>query len=1292
MDKSNIQNFNPAQANPEPNTLDSNPIYMAPNTPAYEQEQRELNRQAMAAFDKAEAAEPDTMQQAAAAFELNNPISAYVASEAKPFVKPMEGYKVEDHIAGYEDHWEAFAGSQHPDTTDWIKRSLDTHKSRTATLEAGDWRGTFAAIAASMVSPTNLALVFAGPLGVGVGAGAGSIGVSAARSVASGLVATSADEALLHSLQPGRTAEETMYTMGATVALDGILGGVVGKLTKNAPDSLVNQTAAMLKDGPAPELVGDAGAAFHGPMTSGAPLKEAQPMWKYTGVDWLARKMAKVTPNGRLAQSNVEEVRRALYQLSETHMRVKGDALPTAIETEVKTDQRNAAIDIIGVRKQMQESGLDQKEFAGQWASAMRFGVNDSTNEHVAKAAVQARKNIYDYHWQKATDAGLEGTYYEKKVKDLSDEERALTRGDGTPWVDETLTEDMTVRLPVSQKTAPEYLQRHYDIMKVRDDPAGFQKAVRTGLEDSQARANTEIDAQVAEAMGDSSVRGDLGDKVIADHYEGMQDAQDTILKEAKRQYPNAVQEVKDLQKLELSESADTIELPALAAVAKQKYDVRRSLSDLNQLEKDIKYAANKNIERSFRSTKGTQKDRIAERTRIRDIKRKRLAEVKAQKGVHQQRLVDITAETKAIRAEGVEARKFIKARRDQLMQGLDSRLSKLKRASPDISLKQYRQAKTRYTKAEADFEAKISELESNRPPEYDENEWATIVENYYANVTNLKPGDVHAFASSTGNSMFKHRVDIKDEFLTNFLESDPEVMMGSFVNAISPKVHMASINGGRSGDYMLEGMLGDIQNAYRSKLDAALAVGDTKLHKKLELEAQAATKDIRAIRDQMLGMGTPSSIADTNPLLASGIRTLRNWNSATKLGAVNIASIPDLSRLMVYDTMGNFATAAAKAFKNIGLENLPADDLAALASASARVNDVRWADMMAVDDVVPVTRVEMASKWAAHKTLKWSGMQHMDAIDKTLSGYLVSNKLSRNLAQGADMGNLKHLGFDDYSAEVAQEMIRKHGTVEDDWFSPNLDMWRETPTMSQVRVDDAMRTFETAVVKEADRMIMTPGVGDKPVLMSTEVGKSVLQFKSFIIGATNRISIPLMQEQGIRPLLEMGLAIGLGTLAMTAKHVATGQDIDWDPELVAKDSLDRSGLVAYTFEMYNMFNKVSGFDPIASAKSTITGDEYSSKEASKYRSRDVWGSILGPSAGTVSNLLKGAGANAGPDARVHALRRSMFLQNHWAIRRLATTVEGQIAKAIGGTGKYAEKSMVNKPVQTTSSSDLPGF
>ncbi len=60
----------------------------------------------------------------------------------------------------------------------------------------------------------------------------------------------------------------------------------------------------------------------------------------------------------------------------------------------------------------------------------------------------------------------------------------------------------------------------------------------------------------------------------------------------------------------------------------------------------------------------------------------------------------------------------------------------------------------------------------------------------------------------------------------------------------------------------------------------------------------------------------------------------------------------------------------------------------------------------------------------------------------------------------------------------------------------------------------EAYETFTSAVLKDVDRTIVTPGAGEAPLWTSSEMGKLVFQFKSFAGAAHHKILLAALQHR----------------------------------------------------------------------------------------------------------------------------------------------------------------------------------
>jgi hypothetical protein len=224
---------------------------------------------------------------------------------------------------------------------------------------------------------------------------------------------------------------------------------------------------------------------------------------------------------------------------------------------------------------------------------------------------------------------------------------------------------------------------------------------------------------------------------------------------------------------------------------------------------------------------------------------------------------------------------------------------------------------------------------------------------------------------------------------------------------------------------------------------------------------------------------------------------------------------------------------------------------------------------------------------------------------------------------------------------------------------------------------------FESAVIREAHSVTLRPGVGDTPLMMSTEWGKLMLQFKSFAFAANRAVALPLAQglaHGDVRSAAALAALAGMGTLSYVAKQKAAGQPLEADPGRLAMEVLDKSNILGWTSEVISPGLWQMG-----------------NKDLSRWSDRDWAETVLGPTAGTVgaaygrqfpaklSNLITGGAMNEEKPftrADLHFLRRMAPGQNVWYMRRGINALEdgvGDLMDLPGQSNKERQEVALNQ-------------
>lgn len=539
-----------------------------------------------------------------------------------------------------------------------------------------------------------------------------------------------------------------------------------------------------------------------------------------------------------------------------------------------------------------------------------------------------------------------------------------------------------------------------------------------------------------------------------------------------------------------------------------------------------------------------------------------------------------------------------------------------------------------------------------------DEADLYEVAADIYEKVINMYDGDLHFNIGPSGAAMLKERVDVKDEFLEEFLVTDWEQLMLGYVKSLSPRVRLAEVFGEGDGDFTMKSAINTIRQDYALRVNAldkeidklsgsakkAAVRKRDKLMKKMETEL----RDIEIVRDRLLNVTQETSwMNPENRGVLSALRSARSWNIVASLSNIVISSIPDLARLITYHGGRKFAKAFVRsAFsKSLVRSNLPKNELAKIASAMERASAYRIGHLTEVEDGIVYTRADKYMHKAADAVLTLSGSKHWNSVGKTIVGHLVSDKIGLALRSG-DVATLKRLGLTDDAIKIAKEQFAKYGTNDDGLWNLNIDRWEHR---------NLVETIEAAAIREADAVVVTPGAGDKPILMTTEIGRTIFQFMSFMVSATNKMTLPLMQEKGLRPWMEIITQIGLGAAVYYLKQIAAGKEPSTDPEVVLQEAVANTGLLGYASQMYSASTAMMGVNPLS--------------DEGVYYQHNGLSRILGPSAGLVENLLRIPNAQTSDEQRAKAVRRLMPMQNHFILRKGYDEVEKQMAELFGTVG-----------------------
>lgn len=253
------------------------------------------------------------------------------------------------------------------------------------------------------------------------------------------------------------------------------------------------------------------------------------------------------------------------------------------------------------------------------------------------------------------------------------------------------------------------------------------------------------------------------------------------------------------------------------------------------------------------------------------------------------------------------------------------------------------------------------------------------------------------------------------------------------------------------------------------------------------------------------------------------------------------------------------------------------------------------------------------------------------------------SQRVANGTASKADIRKLAASNINPDLASRIATQFAEHGETQDGVLLAKAGNWTDR---------QAIDAFRSAIVRDVDRIVVTPGQ-DKPLWMSTELGKTVGQFKSFGISSMQKTTLAGLQQRDAAVLNGLMVMMGLGAFTYWAKETIAGREVSDNPAQWAVEAFDKSGMSGYLMEFNNISEKAT--------RGRVGLSAFTGEQVSRYASRNVTGAFLGPSADAVADIFQVSGSIFAGDTTKSDLRRARQLlpmQNLFYTRWLFNQVE----------------------------------
>lgn len=503
--------------------------------------------------------------------------------------------------------------------------------------------------------------------------------------------------------------------------------------------------------------------------------------------------------------------------------------------------------------------------------------------------------------------------------------------------------------------------------------------------------------------------------------------------------------------------------------------------------------------------------------------------------------------------------------------------------------------------------------------------------------------------------------LDVPREVLYDYLSMDFEQVVQSYVRTMVPNIEMRKT----FGSIDLAPEIETVQLEYQ-RLRAAAKTD--KEARKISENGEDRINDLRGISARVLNQAGPTGRQELASLVRVG-RVFRGYSYWRNLGGQTLSAQPDISRVVARYGLVNTGKALARFVASPSFNRMTRADNKRMAVATDWVLESNSSKMADTSDswifgTSKLAKVERASQKASQKFTRITLMATWNATIKSLASILEQDKVLRAALNPGGLTPYRRslLRLSDDELKIVAEQTRKHADTKATLLRASTDLWDDTPAVRAVA-----QRLERNIISSGDVLTVTRGAGDLPLIMDSEVAKTLLQFKSFGMAAVNRQMIPF--AQGVAhgdpsAIAGVTVSLGLGGMTYAAREYAAGRVPSTDPGVVIGEALQWSGLAGYLPDVWDPFSSV--------APEPLRGLRFSRFEAKR-----PLDNAMGPTFGLLTEQIRAASDVLGPDGTtasgVKAIRRLFPLQNLFYIRRLVNAIEGEIAELLGAPGHTRE-------------------
>lgn len=483
------------------------------------------------------------------------------------------------------------------------------------------------------------------------------------------------------------------------------------------------------------------------------------------------------------------------------------------------------------------------------------------------------------------------------------------------------------------------------------------------------------------------------------------------------------------------------------------------------------------------------------------------------------------------------------------------------------------------------------------------------VADDIFGTITATKPRDTDYAPTTTTRGFLKGRVfDVPDRLLADegFLIKNVFDLAQRYVRTAGTDASIARVfskieKGADEAGNAVEKSIGDVKlssviEGVNKEFDELIGRASGDDLQKLGVERDRIIAGIENLRDIARGTFLPGNGGD----LARTAELVAMFNYVRLLGGTVVSSLADPVNLVIANgfgqTMRYGVVPLLKDFKSA--MRSAGEDMRRLSRLSGAVAELELNSRVAAlgdfDDLYATgDRALSFMRNLSNTFSKVSGISYWNTFWKQVAYNVTQARIIQNVQLGIDkLGTserawIANLGIGpDQAAEILEAYNKQVGrkVVAGDLPYANHELW---PTK-------AGDVFRSALANEANNVIVTPQLGDRPIFAATPVGRLLFQFRSYTMASQARLigrhaQLAALDETGAR---KAAFGAGLfGLVMMSAvvdglKRGMSSNDVDFDaflqrwqdhPGESLYRALDRSAIIGVIAEGSSILDRAGG-------------------------------------------------------------------------------------------------------------------